>query len=238
MALQKHKNSGKISCFESLFEDKPDMFAKAETEIKAEKKAREEIRPQGVVRSKKRFDPDNLIGQGKLSMPNRILSAGLGEIKDEGGSKSQLGSQNNNSIWNPNRLDEMKEIKSSKEKTIEAREETEKLRNSMKKDRMDEMVESLSKTDTRKDANIQSASSHSERATHEPSMKRHNSIFDALDGKDAFSRIPEKTAGESLSDVKGRKEKADDRYIKNYGTKSSKSITSDLFDRLMQKKEE
>jgi len=161
---------------------------KIENQKEANKEVEKEIKPH------KKLDNNEAV---KSRFGNAILSAGQGKITDIGGPSKQLGSETNNSIWDTNVLNKLKESKDNKEKTIESKEKINRLRNSFKQDRMDQMVESLHEVDNRKDATVKSIQER-ESCLGDCKLPKNNiSIFDKE--KD-FSRVPEKTDGELVTE--------------------------------------
>jgi len=158
-----------------------------------------------------------------------ILSAGIGHIKDTGGPKQQLGTQTNNSIWDSEILERLAGTPSNKEKTLETKENINRLRNSLKQGRIDEMVKSLQSTDTRKDAGVRNIGEYTERGAKYQMPTRHMSIFDS---DTDFGRVPQKTAGEGVTEEVNKPKEKDDSWKDVKGTKKVNNALDNFFDHL------
>ena len=158
----------------------------------------------------------------------QILTAGGGSIRDTGGPRKHMGSITNNSIWDSGVLQDLAQKRSNDETTAEIKSNVQHLRNSMKEDRIDQMVEDLQNTDLRKDSTVKNTGEYIERGSNYKAPQNHISIFD---DKLDFSRVPEKTAGEKSAE-ESRKEK-DKEYDKRRIV-STKSMENSLFENLMQ----
>ena len=225
MKLQKNKNSTKISC---LSDDK------SQEKIVEKKQETKTIdQPVGLTRSKKVFDPSIT-----MSLPHSILSAGGGSIKDTGGpGRSQTRMSTSNTIFEEDKLEKMSKEISNKERTQQNREDINKLRNGLKRERLDEMVEGLRSTDNRKAASISSMAPHTEQSTRSGSMKNHISIFDQFEGKNDFNRVPEKSVGEKLTGMQERSSRVDDTWRGIKPAFSSKDINARIVDSMIGKDE-
>lgn len=160
-----------------------------------------------------------------------ILTAGNGNITNFGGPSKQLKSQTSNSIWDSGIVEKLAGTKGNKEKTLEKKEEIEKYKNSMKADRLNEIVESLRETDTRKDATVSSAGVF-DKAPGYKAPSRNISIFDNTSD---FDRVPEQTHGEKVA-AESRKAKEKDDSWKQVSTASKiKNTIDSIFDQLTKK---
>jgi hypothetical protein len=212
MSLSKTKNSSRLSVLEGI-----DPFG-LDTVKKEEK----------PTPAKKTFKPiDKMLTRNDKT----ILSAGKGIIKDNMGPRKQMGSITGNSIWDPDRLARLAGQESNDEKTSKEKAETKRLRKGLEAGRLNEMAESLKDADKSKVATVSGMSNRVERSIKDPSMKNKISIFDSLEGKNDFNNIPEKTAGESLSGVKERRQE-DKTWHGIRGTDSTKKKINSLFERL------
>ena len=228
MPLQRHKKSSRIGCLDSLFgeEEKKPKYRESKKEVEKKKKE-----GQGIVRSKKRFDPDLLIGD-HLSSNKKILSGGEGAITDGPSSAKQNRTGAKNSIFDPNHIGDISKVKDNREKTAEERTETARLRNGLKQKRLTEIAEHLSDTDTRKESTVHGVTPQRERSVNNPPMKRHISLFDQFEGKDDFAGVPNKTDGEVLTDnIKAKASNKKDR-VPNTGTSTKRRVSS-LFDSML-----
>jgi len=217
--LSKNQDSQKINFIDKAI----DVLNKDKTVSESKKPLGFELK--GTVKNPKRFNPQNVIGSN-----NRVVSAGIGSITDNNGPKKQIGSETNNSIWEPDKLGKMSGQKSNDEKTKDAKKEIDKIRKGMKQSRLDEMVDNLQQTDIRNDSTIRSSSPHMERSSMKPAMKNHISLFDQTEGKNDFDRIPEKTAGENLQENKDRKTHKDTSWRGLKTPTSTKKVVSRMFD--------
>jgi len=149
---------------------------------------------------------------------SKVMSAASGNITDMGGPRKQMGSQTNNSIWNPNTIDDLKEIPDSKERVIAEKAEDERLKKGMKKERLDEMVKALEITDQRKTSTVAGMATYQGSNYNTP--KNNMSIFD----KNDFERVPVQTSGEKVAE-EARKPKEKD---KSWQKKSKATIKGSI----------
>ena len=195
-----------------------------EDAIVGDKKQAEEQKPlQSSEPIKKEKQPD-------IKNDRSILSAGVGEITDTGGPRRQLGTQTNNSIWDSSVLDKLANTPSNKEKTLDKKENIDRLRNSLKQGRIDEMVQSLQDTDTRKDAGVRNIGEYTERGAKYQMPTRHMSIFDS---DTDFGRVPNKTAGEAVTEEIIKPKEKDDSWKETKGTKKVNNVLDNFFDSII-----
>jgi hypothetical protein len=140
---------------------------------------------------------------------NKILNAGKGEIKDNISTNKYMGYDNNNSIWDTNKISDRSKLKSNSEITKEQKETEREIKNSFRSERLNDMLESLQSTDLRKASNISSLSSQ-ESTNH----KRTTGISVLDDSKD-FSRVSGKTDGEKLVEANRKKKEERKEKLKN-----------------------
>jgi len=152
-----------------------------------------------------------------------ILSAGGGSVLDIGGPSKYIGSQTNNSIFDTSVIERNTGKKDNGEIIKETNKNIEKVRNGYNQERMDEMVDNLKNTDTRKQSSVSSLSEYGSTKNYQKPTTS-ISIFDNLDEK-AFGRLADKTDGEKITDRAKQKKEKDDSWKNNFGTKK---ITSDL----------
>ena len=202
MALQKHKNSGKISFLDKVIESQMEKSSVKEDAIAPLKPAQKADNSSAI---------DNRAGS--------ILSAGRGTISDFGGPSKHMGSQTKNSIWDSNIIESLAGQKDNGEKIKEENLQLKSNRNAIKEERLDNMTQALQETDMRKADGVSSSGEF--RGSKYNMPQNHMSIFDNED----FERVPEKTAGEQLK----RTIEKDDTWkdIKKATTK-----TSDQFNRM------
>ena len=159
---------------------------------------------------------------------NTILSAGKGNISNNGGSERQLKSQSNNSIWDSKVIDRLKGTKDNKEKTFEEKAQTQNLKNSLKQGRLDSMVDAVRSTDTRKSSGVKDMSEFAGPRKYQ--LPTNNlSIFD---NNMNFGRVPDQTVGEKSVEEKATPKKADDSWKEIKGTTKNDNLISRLFDNL------
>jgi hypothetical protein len=154
------------------------------------------------------------------------LSAGGGSIKETGGPNKFIGSESHNSIWNTEKLAELKQSKDNKEKTTEEKQSITNVRASMRKERIDAMVEGIKSGEQRKDATVASIDSSDGQSYHAPT--RGISIFDSAE----FERVPEKTDGEKSADSARKPKEKDESWKELHRPMSSKDIVNNLFEKL------
>ena len=231
--IQKNKDSNSIGFLENFFNQQAEKEKLAEKQVpfdekpKLKAKVREEYKPQATSKLSE-FNP--LVDSRNPS--KSITSSSGGTQTDIGGPKKYMGSQTNNSIWNPDTIEKLIQSQDNKEKTIAEKNEIKDIKEQMQKDRIDSLVEALQNVDQRKQATIQPIEPMKDCSTNK-APKRNISIF--VNGD--YERVPEKTDGEKLSDKLAEKKAKDDSWKDNKGTLSSKKIVSSLFDKLMQGKE-
>jgi len=216
--LQKNEKSGTISF---LFgEKKADKVEEKVAEVKEE-------RPLSKAHKLNNSDAIN------SRMPGQVLSAGQGNISDNGGPKKYMGCQTNNSIWNHEVLSKLSETPGSDEKSKDIQSNVKKLRNSMDQDRLDAMAESLKETDMRKDATVQNVGEYEERGTQYKRPQNNLSIFDTSFD---FERVPKQTDGEKSAKEARKESEKDDSWKKISKAKTTKNALDSLFESLNGKK--
>ncbi len=189
-----------------------------------DKKLEQEIKP---VLPKKL---DNDFSKNPHLTDKSIFSTRGAVVGEMGGPSRQIKTDISNSIWDPNRLQSMVEnrLQSMVEKESDNEQKTiAEQRQSIQDERMDELVDNLKSIDQRKASNVTPLSEHNGSAYKLPEQSM--SIFDT----DAFARLPEKTAGEKISERrKEEKEKIDDSWRSSSQVRSTKDVVNDLFDKL------
>ena len=105
-----------------------------------------------------------------------------------------------------------------------------KLRNSIKEERLNDLVDGIRSADTRKGNVVSSMqdSNGSDAGSNYISPSQGISMFD--DGKD-FERIPEKTEGEKISEAK-KEVKEDNSWRETKGTFSTSKLLDNMLDNL------
>jgi len=137
----------------------------------------------------KKLDDKNMVFRGK-----KVMSAKSGVISDMGGPNKHLGSETSNSIWNTNTLKELKESQDNKQKTHLAKEALKNKRDETKEKQLNQMVNALDSTDTRKDSTVLNKASF--KGSNYQISQNNISIFDT----EEFERVPKKTHGEKVAE--------------------------------------
>ena len=177
-----------------------------------------ELREQMKAKHLSGFNP-------MTSNGNSVISATTGNITDVGGPSKYVKSESSNSIFNPNKLEEESKKIDNKTATKIEKMQIENVREQMREERTESIIESLKETDTRKASGVNSMVEYSGSVYKAP--VNNMSIFDKAD----FDRVPEKTAGEILSEnTQKRREQIDESWKNNGKALSSKDVTKRLFD--------
>ncbi len=162
-----------------------------------------------------------------------ILSAGRGIADNSKLPTRRDKNSYQSSIFNPDKISEMATKASNDEKTKLEKENVSNKRKSLKSSILEEMEKNLKDVDTRKAASILSSGTYSGSNHKNKTPIAGNSIFD--DSKE-FTRIPEKTAGEKISEeAKKRREVKDDSWKKISKNTTTKTIMDNFFDSLNKK---
>ena len=183
-----------------------------------DKKAEQEVEPN----LPKKLDND--FSRNPHLTDKSIFSTRGGVVTDIGGPSRQIKTDISNSIWDPNKLQSM--INKEAEKPINERESLEKQRKDREAQRMDELVENLKTTDTRKASGVTPLSSYIGSNYKTPINAM--SIFDT----EEFSRLAEKTEGEKLSDNLKAEKETDESWRSGKQIRSTRDVVNDLFDKL------
>jgi hypothetical protein len=160
-----------------------------------------------------------------------ILSAGGGNIKDTGGPSKYIGAETNNSIWDNSIIDKLIATPDNGEKLKQNKENMDKVRKGMKQSSLDGYAESLSQTDTRKDSTVTNVGEFLGSSYRSPVGNM--SMFD----KEAFERLPEKSAGEQLSEDIEKSRVKEDTHKRDYGTRKTSDLLNSLFENIIKEKE-
>ena len=220
--ISRNQDSGRIRFLENaLFSDKEPT--KSEPKIsEAGGNISVPERPSTPVRSNNNKGLDMNVGANHY-----ILSAGQGDITDEGGPSQQMGTRSNNSIWDNDVLSRIIDQTTSKEETEQQKGRIDKLRNSLRDGRIDDMVDAIKTTETRTEATVSQSGNYFESKNYK-SPKTSIGIFDNND----FSNVPEQTHGEKVA-MEARQAKEKDESWKDIrGTHKVKSTLDTFFDTL------
>ena len=164
-----------------------------------------------------------------------IFSAKTGVIKDNGGPTKYTKSESSNTLWDSNKTARQMQEIDSKTKTIQDKQVIVDNKRHAEKQRMDTLIEALKGTDQRKTSAVTPSGPSSFSGTNYKNQSNHMSMFDTQD----FERLPEKTAGEQISEENAsRKDMKDDSWRGGGKSVTAKDFTTRFFDSLMQKKDE
>jgi len=188
-------------------------------EIKPEEKkasGKQEVTPEDM--KSRKLDHHDTMASSKS-----VASARTGTVSDIGGPSKQIKSVTGNSIWDS----APKNIPDTQSQTRQEKERVAENKRIAEKQRMDDLVEKLQSTDQRK-ASSASVSSLSPLGGSKFNLPQQGmSIFDQGD----YERIPEKTAGEKVSEENEARRNQKDTSWKNSGRSfSSKDVVNRLFD--------
>lgn len=192
--IQKVSKTNTISFIEQALSDKQDIAP-----IKEEPKIAEKA--VAPIEKARHLDNKDMISRG-----SKVMSATSGKITNMGGPKKFMGSQTNNTLWNPDLVEKLGEIPDSKERMIEEKAENERYRKGMKKEQLDKMVDVLQNTDQRKTSTVVGMSTFQGSNYNTP--QNNMSIFD----KEDFERVPEKTHGEKIAEESRKPKEKDDSW--------------------------
>ncbi|NJL70392.1 MAG: hypothetical protein HC888_01680 [Candidatus Competibacteraceae bacterium] len=176
------------------------------------------------------FDPSNLWQRGAS-----VRSAAAGEVTDIGGPKKQIKHDTAASIWNPNKIAQLADAlnQTTRERVAEQKATTEEHRRHIRQQANDSLVDALAQVDQRKASQVSNAGTYE--GTNYKAPTKGMSIWDNSEALEQFRQ--EKTEGERLAERR-RQEAAqkDDSWKVAESCTTSKSITSRLFDKLMEGK--
>jgi len=180
-------------------------------------------------KSKKLNNRDN-----GLMTNHTVFSARTGNISDNGGPSKYLKRETSNTIWENNKIEKLSKEKDPRVIQKEERENLETVRKRQERERISNMAEALKSTDQSKISTITPLiNSGSESHRGHKSSPNNISMFEHSD----FERLPEKTAGEELSQKVQEIRSQKDESWKNSGkTVSSKDVVKKFFDNLMSEK--
>lgn len=217
--LQRMSDQHKISFLDG---EKP-----SDTPKKPEEKQKATIQQTAEAQKAKRLQNKD----DGLMTPHTISSARTGAIGNQGGPSKYTKSETSNTMWDSERTSRMAE--DNKEKTIREKDEIATNRRHAEKQRMDDLVEVLKSTDQTKASAIAPAGTY-QGSSYKPPVNN-MSIFDSKD----FERLPEKTAGEQVTeDNVDRKNQKDDSWRGGGKSINTKEVVSEYFNELLKKKEQ
>ena len=161
-----------------------------------------------------------------------ILSAGEGNINNQGGPSQQAGARSNNSIWDNDVLSRLIDQTTNKEETAKHKERIDRLRNSLKDGRIDEMVESINTTETKSDATVTQIGNYQESAKYK-TPSNSIGIFD----NNEFVNVPDQTHGEKVAMEARQPKEVDDSWKNMKGASRMSKGLDNLFDILTKDKD-
>ena len=202
-----------------------------------EKKTKEDIDfdKQSPKRLNSEFQPDNLLQNG--SSVHSASSSPSGET-NFGGPKKQIKTETSNSIWDSERLEQVAQQLDSKTRVQKEKQAQQEQREALRQKEQEELLESTKDIDTRKQATLSplSGSEAIESGKTQSRNPENMSVFDYFEGNQNFNRLPEKTAGEKLSEKRAQMEaerQADQSWKGDGKAKSTADVRDRLFDALM-----
>ena len=223
--IDKMSNQSKIGF---LFGDgKLDKLNREAEESKNNVKRVEEVKTnelKDVAESQKAKKADH---HDMISRGTKIMSTTGGVQTDIGGPKKYLKSETSNSIFDTEVIARLIETKGSQEESMEIKENIQKVRNSINAEVMNELTDRLKDTDQRKGSSVSSLGEYAGGSTYRKPANGLSIFDESFD----FSRVPEKTAGEKVSDrVAEERGKKDDSWQKVSKSKSMQELQSKLID--------
>tara|TARA_Y100000310_G_C20696005_1_gene825782 strand:+ start:3261 stop:4034 length:774 start_codon:yes stop_codon:yes gene_type:complete len=171
------------------------------------------------------FDP-------KHSGHSNVGSARCGKVGDDRGPSKFVKSESSNSIWNPDRIAQLKGTLDNRETTTADKEAIATNKREAEQKRISDMVERLQSTDQRKDSQVSSLPSHGGHKFNTPQAGM--SIFDT---EGDFGRVPEKTHGEKrVAEAKQeRAERQQNAFVSKGGISTTSRVVNEMFDKLIGK---
>jgi len=223
--IDRMSNQNKIGF---LFGDgKLDRLNREAKEVKNNVKLVEEVKTNELkdvaeLQKAKKADHHDMISRG-----TKIMSTTGGIQTDIGGPKKYLKSETSNSIFDTEVIERLMETKGSQEESKEIKDNIQKVRNSINAEVMNELTDNLKDTDQRKGSNVSSLSEYVGGSKYRKPVNGLSIFDDDFD----FSRVPEKTAGEKVSDrVIEERGKKDNSWQKVSKSKSMQELQNKLID--------
>jgi hypothetical protein len=223
--LQRMSDQHKISFLES---EKP-----SETPKKKAEKSKETI--QQIAETQKSKKLSNKYNGNGIMNGQSIFSARTEVIKNDGGPIKYMKSESSNTVWDNNKTARISQEIDSKTKTTQDKKVIADNKRYAEEKRMNTLVDALKNTDLTKGSAVSPSGSSSHSGTNYKNRSGGMSIFDSQD----FQRLPEKTAGEQVSeDNTSRYGQKDDSWRGGSKSTTTREAVSDFFDSLMKKKDE
>ncbi len=208
-------------------------------EKSSETPKKKDIKPektiQQLAQEQKSKTLNNKYNYNGIMNGQSIFSARTGVIKDNGGPTKYTKSESSNTLWDSNKIARISQEIDSKTKTTQDKQVIADNKRHAEKQRMDTLVEALRSTDQRKASDIAPSGAGSHSGSNYKNRSNNMSIFDTID----FERLPEKTAGEKVSeDNASRKGQKDDSWRGGGKAVTAQDFTTRFFNSLLQKKDE
>jgi hypothetical protein len=223
--LQRMSDQHKISFLEG---EKP-----SETPKKKVEQSKQTIQQIAETQKSKRLN-NKYNGNGIMNGQS-IFSARTEIITDEGGPTKYMKGESSNTLWDNNKSARISQEIDSKTKTTQDKKVIADNKRHAEEKRMNTMVEALKSTNLTKGSAVAPSGSSSQSGTNYKNRRSGMSMFDTQD----FERLPEKTAGEKVSeDNASRKGQKDDSWRGGSKSTTVREVVSDFFDSLMNQKDE
>lgn len=198
-------------------------------DIKPEKTIQQLAQEQKSKKLSNKYDNSGIMNS------QSIFTARTGVIKDNGGPTKYMKSESSNTLWDSNKSARISQEIDSKTKTTQDKQVIADNKRHAEEQRMDNLIDVLRSTDQRKASDIAPSGSSSFSGTNYKNKSNSMSMFDTQD----FERLPEKTAGEKVSeDNASRKGQKDDSWRGGGKSVTAKDFTTRFFDSLLQTKDE
>ena len=205
----------------------------SETPKKKVEKSKETI--QQIAEDQKSKRLNNKYNGNGIMNGQSIFSARTEVIKDEGGPTKYMKGESSNTLWDNNKSARISQDIDSKTKTTQDKKVIADNKRHAEEKRMNTMVEALKSTDLTKGSAVAPSGTSSHTGTNYKNRSGAMSMFDTQD----FERLPEKTAGEQVSeDNASRYGQKDDSWRGGSKSTTTREVVSDFFDSLMNKKDE
>ncbi len=219
--IQKMSDEHKIKFLES---EKPE-----EKQVQAENVSKKTL--ETVAQEQKAKKLNNKYDKDRGMMGSHsIFSARTEVITDEGGPVKFIKGETSNTIFDSNKIPNV--AMDNKTKTIQEKEIIATNKRIAEEKRMNDMVESLKKTDLTKASAVSPVGEYS--GTNYKTPIGNMSIFDTKD----FQRLAEQTGGEKISQAVNEKKAYKDESWKNSGkVTTTKDVTQNLMDSLFKRQE-
>jgi len=185
-----------------------------------ETREEQQINPQVSPKLQNNFEAESFFNTSR-----KVMSARCGSVSDNGGPSKHIKSESSNSIWNPEKLDQLRAVLGTKEKVDAEKERVRDNRRDAENQRIVELTENLQKTDQRKDSQVSSLASYGGYK-----FKTPESGISMFDTEKDFNRVPEKTHGEKHAEEMHAEKAA--RQENAFVSRSKPVTTAEIMSRL------